>query len=540
MKIAPPINKTAEEQLLGACIQDPKALDGIIDIIEPSAFYTPAHAVVFSATCRVAMEGKLTQAAVIEALRESGELAEIGGEKLIAKLVEAACPTDEVPHLANIVYDLNRKRETVQAARRLAQAAMNGEDDAGPFEDLVNIRTNVKTNDSWTPLTELVVGVIAGTHTRTEPTILRREDGCALLYESRLNWLAGPPESQKSYLAALACIQEMEQGRKVIYIDFEEADGVTIAERVVAIAMGGGFNTSDILDWVAGPAREDGSRDQSQRMLWYTNARTLNSKLRGKVVTQIKQGARFVVLDGCAAAMGAAELEEDKARDVNLWLSGAVWPLVRAGAGVLVIDHIPKNSGPQAGGFAVRSPRGSGAKLAAVSGAALMADPKKPGSAFSEGEVEVGVSKDRPGRIRTLLRGSKRVAGMLRSTPLTVEGIEATRLRIVNPEEDQEQTKEDRDTKWRCIAADRISSVLESAGGPMSKTEVKDALRARAEERGTTGLRAETVVGGFELLISGGWITMEKEGKEQKLTMVRLYKEEYGVATTDETPEDPF
>jgi hypothetical protein len=129
---------------------------------------------------------------------------------------------------------------------------------------------------------------------------------------------------------------------------------------------------------------------------------------------------------------------------------------------------------------------------------------------------------------------------MLRSTPLTVEGIEATRLRIVNPEEDQEQTKEDRDTKWRCIAADRISSVLESAGGPMSKTEVKDALRARAEERGTTGLRAETVVGGFELLISGGWITMEKEGKEQKLTMVRLYKEEYGVATTDETPEDPF
>ena len=41
MRVAPPVNKTAEASLLGACIKHDGALDSIVDVIEPSAFYTP-------------------------------------------------------------------------------------------------------------------------------------------------------------------------------------------------------------------------------------------------------------------------------------------------------------------------------------------------------------------------------------------------------------------------------------------------------------------------------------------------------------------
>lgn len=273
------------------------------------------------------------------------------------------------------------------------------------------------------------------------------------------------------------------------------------------------------------------------------NARTLTNKVRAKVMHVIKhRQASLLVLDGCAAAMGAADLEEDKAKDVNLWLSGAVWPFVNAGAGTVVLDHVVKSAQAGASGFAARSPRGSGAKLAAVSGVVLMADPKEPGSAFAEGRVEVSVTKDRPGRVRIYKKGTRRLAGTLVSTPVNINGIEATHLRVINPEEDikGEMDKEEREAKWRSIAAQQISKVLKDYGKPLSKTEVRDILAERATENGRKGLRAATVVQGFELLIDNGWVTVSKEGREQKLTLVKEYLESYGEDHADEVEEDPF
>jgi hypothetical protein len=239
--------------------------------------------------------------------------------------------------------------------------------------------------------------------------------------------------------------------------------------------------------------------------------------------------------------MGAADLQEDSAKDVNLWLAGAVWPLTRSGAAVLVIDHIVKNAQQGVGGFANRSPRGSGAKLAAVSGVTLIAEPKEPGSAFTEGRVELWVTKDRPGRIRTSKRGAKRLAGILVSTPEQCDGLEVTKLRVVNPDDEADAlTKEEREEKWKAIAAERIVAVLDAAEGAMSKSEVKESLKRRAEEKGTKGLRGETIVAGFEILVEGGWVSMEKDGREQKLTLVRQYRAEFGTKHSSDVPEDPF
>lgn len=532
-KNAPPVNQLAEQQLLGAVICDRDALDAVVDLIEPSYFYTPAHATIYAAACRAAIEGTVTPAAVVECLRESSELSLIGGEKLVETIAEKRCDIKEVKKTAGIICELHRKRETVLAARDVARAVLEGGDDASAFERLMAARTATNTNEGWTEIGNVITAVLDGTHQRTEPTMLTREDGGHLLYAGKLNWLAGPPESQKSYLAVLACIQEMEKNRTCVYVDFEEGDGITIGERLVAVGIARGVTAEQLHNWVQG----------QDRLFFYMNARTLTNKVRAKVMHVIKhRQASLLVLDGCAAAMGAADLEEDKAKDVNLWLSGAVWPFVNAGAGTVVLDHVVKSAQAGASGFAARSPRGSGAKLAAVSGVVLMADPKEPGSAFTEGRVEVSVTKDRPGRVRIYKKGTRRLAGTLVSTPVNINGIEATHLRVINPEEDikGEMDKEEREAKWRSIAAQQISKVLKDYGKPLSKTEVRDILAERATENGRKGLRAATVVQGFELLIDNGWVTVSKEGREQKLTLVKEYLESYGEDHADEVEEDPF
>ena len=531
---APPVNQLAEQELLGACITNREALNIVVDQIEPSTFYTPAHATVYAAACRAAMEGELTPSAVVEALRGSNELGMIGGEKLIESLAEKACAKDDVMKIAGIVHDLHRKRETIVAAREVAQTVLEGGDDASAFERLLAARSATSSSGGWTELGGIVTAVIEGTHKRQEPTMLEREDGACLLYEAKLNWIAGPPESQKSYLAVLALVQEMEKGRPVVYVDFEESDGITIGERLVAVATARGVMPDKLMEWTQGAGR----------LFFYTNARTLTNKVRAKVLQVIRNGARLVILDGCAAAMGAANLEEDKAKDVSLWLSGSVWPFVQASAGVLVIDHVVKSSGAPGttSGFAARSPRGSGAKLAAVSGVTLMAEPKEAGSAFTEGRVEISITKDRPGRVRVIKRGVRRLAGMLISTPVNIEGIEATLLRVVDPEDDQdgELAAEERKAKWARVAAQQISRALKENREPMSKTQIREALAQRAADNGRKGLRGETVVEGFDFLVANGWAELSKEGREQRLTLIREYDEKYGNLKPEDVAEDPF
>jgi hypothetical protein len=100
--------------------------------------------------------------------------------------------------------------------------------------------------------------------------------------------------------------------------------------------------------------------------------------------------------------------------------------------------------------------------------------------------------------------------------------------------------KEDRESKWRCIAAQQISKVLKDYGTPLSKTEVRGVLAERATDNGRKGLRGATIVQGFELLIDNGWVTVSKEGREQKLTLVKEYVETYAEQHADETQQDPF
>ena len=65
--------------------------------------------------------------------------------------------------------------------------------------------------------------VLAGDDAGDMPELLRRDDGVPLVYIGKLHSINGERESGKSWLALLACLQEMRLGRHVNYVDFEDS-----------------------------------------------------------------------------------------------------------------------------------------------------------------------------------------------------------------------------------------------------------------------------------------------------------------------------
>jgi hypothetical protein len=536
------INRPAEQRLLGACLTSADVIDQIIDKVAPGDFSDPRAGAIFSAIARVATRGKVNPTLVVEELRTSTELEEVGGDKTIIWLAGYNGTKDEALEAAKVIRDLARRRDQAHAARAAASTIENGGDAVIEIATLNEISNN-SDDDGWTDLAPIVEAIINGTHRRLEPTILTTSGGNSMIYPSRLNIIMGAPESMKSWTAKYACVQTMMTGHPVVYVDCEESDGITCAERIYAIALGQGISKETLRTWLEGPELEDGTRDRGKRLFYY---RAENNGIDGRARSQIlrivrNQKVPFVVLDGFAAAMASHNppLEEDKARDVNMYLSGNIWPIVNAGAGVLVVDHIAKSSGGVGNtAFQQRGPRGSGAKLAAVSGVALQASVVIAGSSWTPGRVEIYVSKDRPGRVKIVQRNNKRLAGVLVSTPTNDGGIEITKLELLTPEEVATQQAEKR---WDLIAAEKVSKLLSEVGRAMSKSEIKETLNDDRKRNGGSGWRAETMVKAIEFLANNNWVRIEKEGRNELIARLADYKADYGDIHCDERPmENPF
>lgn len=535
-------NAAAEQLLIGSCIKYPDALETVVERIAASDFADERAGTIYAAICRTTLANKSGSVSLIEELREAGELDAIGGDRAIAYLEgKARKSLDIVKEAAETIVSLAKKRDQVAAAKRIAHTIADGGGDVAA--DIDALTSNNVEKDGWTNLSPVLTAIMNGTHRRVEPTLLQREDGESLFYENRLNFVAAPPESMKSWLAKLTCVQLMEKGRACVYVDFEESDATNCTERLVSIALGRGHAMDIIRKWIEGTNGEPTTR------LFYYRASTsgFNSADRAQVLRIVRsRQVPFVVIDGVAAAMAShtPALDENAARDVSLWLAGNVWPLLSAGAGVLCVDHTPKNTnnaGPTS--FASRSMRGSGAKLAAVNGSTVMAEVREPGSAWTTGIVDLYVSKDRPGRVKVQTRSGKRLVGILVSKPQPANevGIECTSLTILSPEQAAEISAEKR---WDLIAAEQITKLLNEVGKPTPKTEIKDLLNERRRGGGGKGWKGETLVKAMSFLIDYGYVVIERDGRSETLGLVKRYRADFGVLHADDanttTGGDPF
>ena len=113
----PPCNLRAEEAVLGACLLEPALVDDVSLVVQPDDFYRAAHTSLFSAMLAVRDAGTRPDlVAVAEHLERTGRFASVGGDEMLAELVDA------VPHAADATYHAKIVAQKA-TARRLIEAS---------------------------------------------------------------------------------------------------------------------------------------------------------------------------------------------------------------------------------------------------------------------------------------------------------------------------------------------------------------------------------------------------------------------------------
>lgn len=215
--------------------------------------------------------------------------------------------------------------------------------------------------------------ILDGTHTLSEPTIgLSRSDGLRLVYPGKEHSVIGEMESGKSWWCAGCAAAELNAGRPVVYIHFEECDPTGTVEKLQAFAIG----AATILDLFrfVGP-------NEPVRPDW--------------LAALLDPPPTLVILDGVNEAMAMHTMgirEEDGAAAFRRRL---VKPCTAAGAATLAADHVVKDREKRG-----RDPLGSIHKGNGLTGSLVLLENADPFGRGLRGRTHVFITKDRPGYLR--------------------------------------------------------------------------------------------------------------------------------------------
>ena len=305
-----------------------------------------------------------------------------------------------------------------------------------------------------------------------EPSVLLREDGKGLIYPGRVNSLFGMSESAKSWLALLACRQQMDAGERVLYVDLEDGPEGTIS-RLMAI----GAAAEDITQLFR-YVRPEGPLSAMQRSR-YGSSITEDGRASMEVFLGLLEAfdPTLVVIDGMTVLYGLHGHDTNDASGTDIittWLKS----VCRAGrTTVIVIDHTGKGGGPGS------SPIGAHHKVAMVQGTSLRVDVVDRPMKGKVGTMQLVVFKDRPGSVRAISTPAKeQVAGVV-TLDSTEPGI--TRMRIDPPDPNvvviAPTERQERKLINLARAAELEEAVLELFGGDLDlELTTKEACLATA------------------------------------------------------------
>lgn len=225
---------------------------------------------------------------------------------------------------------------------------------------------------------------------RAQATVFRTEKG-GLFYAGMSNAIYGKGGEGKSLLAAVAAVETLLEGGRVLWIDYEQ-DASVVGHRLLDIELNGRSIPRSVL----------GTNQFSYRRP--------ELPLTGeKWEDMTAEKWDLVVIDSINQALGSHIPGGDskEGSHVNQWDREVRQPLTRTGACVLTIDHIPKNADTP-------TPYGAQEKTATLSGSSVYVKPAQPSSRPAkgkEGKLELIVQKDRHGSIETDGSGTRGLTG---------------------------------------------------------------------------------------------------------------------------------
>lgn len=126
----PPADLHAEMSVLGACMLSPRACREVLDILNPTAFYRPAHTVILNAVGRMHAHGQpVDPITLAKHLADSGELVAAGGTDYLYRIIAAVPTAANGPYYADIVQDRSLRRDLIGLGTRLVDWAYNTDGD---------------------------------------------------------------------------------------------------------------------------------------------------------------------------------------------------------------------------------------------------------------------------------------------------------------------------------------------------------------------------------------------------------------------------
>ncbi len=218
--------------------------------------------------------------------------------------------------------------------------------------------------------------VLNGDWEPPQPTVGHRADGIGLFYPGKVHTIASETEAGKTWLALAACIDELQAGNHVLYLDFEDDIGGLVSRLLTlqvpkpAIQhrlhyvrpmepLGGGINRDDL------------------RALLTEHQPTI------------------AILDGVTEAMTVHGLNPLDNADVATF--GRLLPraIAEAGPAVIALDHVTKDRETR-GRYAI----GGVHKINGLDGAAFVLENRTPFGVGVTGRSTIKIAKDRPGQLR--------------------------------------------------------------------------------------------------------------------------------------------
>jgi len=227
---------------------------------------------------------------------------------------------------------------------------------------------------TWQPLD--LTPYLTGTATRTEPTLMPREDGQHLLYPGLVSSIYGESESGKSLLVQIECVRLVTAGQHVLFID-NESDAQSVTERLLTFGA-----TPEAI---------------AARFHYVRPEASTRGPAEAAAFTALLGGTyALAVIDGVTDALGLFGYSTKDNDEVGRWLKEVPGKLAQhTGAAVVLVDHVTKN-GETRGRFAI----GAQAKLSGLTGAAYLAEVIENLGRGCKGVVQLRIAKDRPGAVR--------------------------------------------------------------------------------------------------------------------------------------------
>lgn len=133
----PPQNIEAEEAILGGILLDPEAIERVVDILIPEAFYVDAHKDIYKAAFQLHLAHKPTDLLAVTAwLSDHNLLERVGGRNKLATLVGSTVSAVNIDGLAEMVIDKYLSRKLISASYEIGKLAY---DQSQPLVDRLDI-----------------------------------------------------------------------------------------------------------------------------------------------------------------------------------------------------------------------------------------------------------------------------------------------------------------------------------------------------------------------------------------------------------------